>query len=335
MPRVLVAGKLHDSGLDILRAESSITLDYVEDISAEAMEPYLASAEGLLLRTQPLDASAVERGKNLKIVSRHGVGYDAVDVGALNARGIPLAIVGDVNARTVAEHAMLLLLCASRRLLAYDAAVRPSGDWNYRNSLAAREVCGKTLLIIGLGRIGRHLARMASGFEISVVAYDPYMTAAPPEGVTMTDDLKGALETADLVSLHIPKTDRPVLGADEIRCLKPTAVIVNAARGGSIDEDALALALSHGRLQGVGLDVFSAEPPIPDNPIISRPEAVLTPHSASMTVECAERMAMVSARNIVDFFKGELRSDLVVNAAQIGFPPPAGETGSSAGRTPL
>ncbi len=319
VPRVLVAGKLHDSGLDILRGGDGIELDYVEEISLASMEPHLATAEALLLRTQPLAAESIAQSQNLRIVSRHGVGYDAVDVGALNERGIPLAIVGDVNAQTVAEHAMLLLLSASRRLLAYDAATRPGGDWNYRNSLEAREVSGKTLLIIGLGRIGRHLSRMAAGFEIRVTAYDPYAKTPAPAGVEMIGDLDAALAQADLISLHVPKTNRPVLGPKEFALLKPHAVIVNTARGGGVDETALASALSEGRLQGAGLDVFSEEPPEAGNPVLQQSRAVLTPHSASMTVECAERMAIMSARNIVDFFNGSLDPGLVVNAAEIGF----------------
>ncbi|RMF33125.1 MAG: 3-phosphoglycerate dehydrogenase [Alphaproteobacteria bacterium] len=319
MHRVLVAGKLHDSGLAILRAAGDITLDYVEDLGAEAMLARLPQAEAVLLRTQPFDAATVARAPALKIVSRHGVGYDSVDVAALTARGIPLTIVGDVNAQTVAEHAMLLLMAASRRLLAYDRAVRPGGDWNFRNSLAAREICGKTLLIIGLGRIGRQLARMAAGFSIRVLAYDPYLATEPPEGVVMVADLAEGLRAADLVSLHMPRTDSPVLGAAEIAMLRPQAVIVNAARGGAVDEDALASALSAGRLHGAALDVFEREPPQPGAAILARSEAVFTPHSASMTLECAERMAVMAARNIVDFFRGSLDPALVVNAAEIGF----------------
>lgn len=317
MPRVLVAGKLHESGLAMLRAAPEIELDYVEAVDAAAMAPYLDSAEAVLLRTQPLDSDAIARCASLKMVSRHGVGFDAVDVEALNARGIPLAIVGDVNARTVAEHAMLLLLAASRRLNVYDGAAR-GGGWRYRNSLEAREVFGKRLLIVGFGRIGRHLATMAAGFGIEVTAFDPYLSDPLPEGVTRATDIEAALAEADLISLHTPKTDRPMLDAGRIARLKPSAVVVNTARGGGIEEPALADALHAGRLHGAGLDVFSVEPPEKDNPLMDCRNAVLTPHAASMTVECAERMATVAARNIMDFFNGCLDPSLVVNARAIG-----------------
>ena len=318
MPRVLVAGMIHDSGLTLLKAEPDIELDHVETLDPNALDPFLSKAEAILVRTQPITADVVARCPALKIVSRHGVGYDSVDVAALTARSIPLTIVGDVIARSVAEHAMMLLLAASRRLPLYDAASRPGGDWGYRDSLAAREISGKRLLIIGLGRIGRNLAAMARGFGIEVWAYDPFLSGPPPADVALIDDLGAALPDVDLISLHAPKTERPILGAAEVARLKSSAVVVNAARGGAVDEAALASALSEGRLQGVGLDVYSTEPPAADNPVIGLPEAVLTPHTASMTQECAERMAVVAARNIVDCFNGRLNPDLVVNGEAIG-----------------
>jgi D-3-phosphoglycerate dehydrogenase len=319
MARVLVAGKLHDSGLALLTARSELRIDYVEEISEAAMAPFLEDADAILLRTQRLDAEAIARCRRLGMVSRHGVGFDAVDVGALNARGIPLAIVGDVNAQTVAEHAMLLLLSASRRLIQYDAATRPGGDWGFRNSLSAQEVAGKTLLIIGLGRIGRHLSRMARGFDIEVIAYDPYLTQPAPLGVRVVDDLDAALAEADLVSVHVPRTDTALIGRRELALMKPSAVLVNTARGGSVDENALADALTEGRLFGAGLDVFVDEPPTIANRLTTCRTATLTPHSASMTAECAERMAVVSAQNILDFIDGKLNPELVVNAREIRF----------------
>lgn len=319
MPRVLVAGKLHDAGFDVLRSAANLDIDYIETIDEPSMQPFLKDANAVLLRTQPFSASSIAKCRDLRMVSRHGVGYDSVDVEALNHRKVPLAIVGDVNAQTVAEHAMLLLMSASRRLLQYDAATRPGGNWEFRNSLSAREISGKSLLIIGLGRIGRNLARMAAGFDIRISAYDPYMQDAPPAGVAMVDDLPKALAAADLISLHVPRTDTPLIGAAEIALMKPTAIIVNTARGGTIDEAALAIALKARRVFGAGLDVFEDEPLTIANRLTSSGQAILTPHSASMTMECAERMAIAAAKNVVDFMSGRLDPTLVVNAGQINF----------------
>jgi len=317
MPHLLIAGKLHPSGLELLRA-APVTYDYVEDISEPSYQPHLAKADGLVIRTQPLSAASIAKAPNLRIVSRHGVGYDAVDVPALNTRRIPLCIVGDVNSSGVAEHAMMLILAATHRLVAADRATR-AGNWGWRNGLQTHEVAGKRLLIVGFGRIGQKLAGMARAFGMLVHAYDPFISPAHwPEGATRVGDLAEALAMADAVSLHLPRADRPVLGVAELGSMKPTAVVVNTARGGLLDEVALADALREGRLGGAGIEVFDAEPPAIDHPLFGIERAIVTPHNAALTVECAERMAIASVRNVLDFFAGKLDPNLIVNAAAIG-----------------
>ncbi|MDP3196890.1 hydroxyacid dehydrogenase [Tabrizicola sp.] len=317
MPHLLVAGKLHPSGLDLLRS-APVTFDYVEEISEPSYQAHLPKAEALVIRTQPLTAASIERAPGLKIVSRHGVGYDAVDVPALNARGIPLCIVGDVNSSGVAEHAMMLILAATHRLIAADRATR-DGDWGWRNGLQTHEVAGKRLLILGFGRIGQKLAALARAFGMEVHAHDPFIPAESwPEGAARASDLAQALAQADAVSLHLPRADRAVLGTAELALMKTTAVVVNTARGGLLDEVALADALRAGRLGGAGIEVFDAEPPGMDHPLFGLDQAVLTPHNAALTVECAERMAIASVQNVLDFFAGKLDPALVVNAAAIG-----------------
>ena len=318
MPHVLVAGKLHPSGIALLDQAEGISYDYIEEISEESYAPLIAKADGLVVRTQPLSAGTIAAGTKLKVVSRHGVGYDAVDVYALNARKIPLAIVGDVNSRSVAEHTMTLLLAATKRLLRYDQACRGERDWGYRNSLEAQEVFGKELLIVGYGRIGRHLAKMAAAFGITVAIYDPYLPDdVDTPNIIRKTDLNAALSEADFISIHVPRTDRPVIGADEVSLLKPNAVILNCARGGVIDDVAIAQAIRENRILGVGIDVFAEEPPAPDHPYADLDAAVLTPHSAGMSLECAERMAVVSVQNVLDHFNNCLDDNLVVNSHEI------------------
>lgn len=317
MPHLLVAGKLHPSGLDLLRA-APVTFDYVDHISEPSYQAYLPKADALVIRTQPLSAASIAKAPGLQIVSRHGVGYDAVDVAALNARGIPLCIVGDVNSSGVAEHAMMLILAATHRLIAADRATR-GGDWAWRNGLQTHEVAGKRLLILGFGRIGQKLAALARAFGMEVHAHDPFIPADRwPQGATRATDLTQALAQADAVSLHLPRADGAVLGAADLALMKPTAVVVNTARGGLLDEVALATALSAGRLGGAGIEVFDAEPPAKDHPLFGLDQAVLTPHNAALTVECAERMAIASVQNVLDFFAGKLDPALVVNATAIG-----------------
>lgn len=317
MPHLLVAGKLHPSGLDLLRS-APVTFDYVEEISEPSYQAYLPLADALVIRTQPLSLASIAKAPGLKIVSRHGVGYDAVDVPALNARGIPLCIVGDVNSSGVAEHAMMLILAATHRLIAADRATR-DGNWGWRNGLQTHEVAGKRLLILGFGRIGQKLAGLARAFGMEVHAHDPYIPEGSwQEGAARATDLAQALAQADAVSLHLPRADRAVLGTAELTLMKPTAVVVNTARGGLLDEVALADALRAGRLGGAGIEVFDAEPPGKDHPLFGLDQAVLTPHNAALTVECAERMAIASVQNVLDFFAGKLDPALVVNAAAIG-----------------
>lgn len=314
MPHILIAGKLHPSGLALLEASPGVTFTHIEDISEASYQDHLARADGMVIRTQPMGAASVAKAARLQIVSRHGVGYDAVDVAALNARRIPLCIVGDVNSVSVAEHAMMMILACAKQLVRSDRAVR-TGPWGWRNKLEQGEVAGKRLLLIGYGRIGRHLAHMAAGFGMQITAHDPYLMAQGwPEGaVAPVADLAEGLALADFVSVHIPKADGPIIGAAELAGMKRGAIIVNTARGGIVDEAALADALRSGQIAAAALDVLDTEPPDPDHPLLAFDQVILTPHTAGLTAQAAERMAIASVQNVLDHFKGNLDPKLVVN----------------------
>jgi D-3-phosphoglycerate dehydrogenase len=319
MPHILVAGKLHPSGMALLEAAKGVTFDYVQEVSEPSYAALIDKADGLVIRTQPMSAATVARASKLKIVSRHGVGYDAVHLPSLVERGIVLAVCGDVNSVAVAEHSMMLLLATVKQALRADRSVR-SGHWAWRNLLQAQEVMGKNLLIVGYGRSGRHLARMAGGFGMTIRAYDPFLEKAGwPEGnVAPVSSLHAGLAWADAVSIHVPRDDKPLLGADELALMKPTAVLVNSARGGIVDEAALATALETGSIAAAGLDVFEDEPLKPDSRLIALDNVLLTPHIAGLTEGCAERMAVGSVQNALDFFNGSIDPRLVVNRAQLG-----------------
>ncbi len=318
MPHILIAGKLHPAGLALLDATAGVTYTHVEEISEASYQDHLEQADGMVIRTQPMTAASVAKAARVQIVSRHGVGYDAVDVAALNARGIPLCIVGHVNSVSVAEHAMMQILACAKQLIRSDRAVR-GGPWGWRNKLEQGEISGKTLLIIGFGRIGRHLATMASAFGMKIVAHDPYLAAKgwPDGNVACVGDLSAALAGADFVSVHIPKADKPIIGAAEIASMKRGAIIVNTARGGIVDEAALCDGLRSGQIAAAALDVFDAEPPQADHPLLAFDQVILTPHTAGLTAEAAERMAVSSVQNVLDFFAGRLDPALVVNAAAL------------------
>ncbi len=319
MPHILVAGHIHEAGLELLGSAPGITFRLINEITMESYAPFAGEADAILIRTQRLPAAVIADAPRLRIVSRHGVGYDAVDVAALNARGIPLAVVGDINSRAVAEHTLMLMLATARKAIAYDAATR-RGPWNYRNSFESVELDGKTLLVLGFGRIGRRVAQLAQAFGMTVLAHDPFVADGDMRklGVEPAETVDSALGKADFVSLHVPLSPAgAAIAGPQIARMKPSAIIINAARGGLIDEAALDHALREGKLGGAGLDVLAAEPPPSDHPLLANPKVTFSPHTAGLTQECAKRMAISAAQNIIDFFNGKLDPQLVVNAKQV------------------
>jgi D-3-phosphoglycerate dehydrogenase len=219
-----------------------------------------------------------------------------------------------VNSVSVAEQAMMLLLAAAKRAIRSDRAVRIA-EWGWRNRLEQSELWQKRLLIVGFGRSGRHLARFAAGFGMAIRAFDPFLAGRgwTDKAVSSVADLSEGLAWADYVSVHAPKTTKPIIAEAEFAVMKPTAILVNTARGGVVDEPALIAALLEGRLAAAGLDVFDNEPPSPENPLCAMDQVILSPHIAGLTTECAERMAISSVQNVLDFFAGNLDPALVVN----------------------
>ena len=312
MPHILIAGKIHPAGMALLEATEDITYASVTDPDPAAYLPFLPETQGLILRTQPLTAEHIAGATRLKIVARHGVGYDAVDIQALSARNIPLAIVGDVNSRTVAEHALMLLLAAARRVIKSHTAV-VNRQWAYRNTFEANELDQKRLLIVGFGRIGRHLAGMVQGLGMQVAVFDPFLKTAP-KGIIHAETLAEGLKTADCISVHVPDTGEVLFDAAAFDMMRPGVIFVNTSRGAVVDEQALAAALANGRVGACGLDVLAEEPPPENHPLLNLPNVILTPHTAGLTAECAERMSRVAAQNVIDFFNGCLDAELIVNS---------------------
>lgn len=315
MPHLLVAGKLHPAGEALLQRlqGQGVTVDYVTEISEPSYAPLIHRADALVIRTQPLSAATVALAGRLKVVSRHGVGYDSVDLDALNGRGIALTIVGDVNSVSVAEHAMMQLLAGAKRALRADRSVREPGRWGWRNRLEQQEISGKNLLILGYGRTGRHLARMAAGFQMQVRACDPWLERAGwPDGPVRPVSLEEGLAWADCISVHVPRGDRPVIGTAEIARMKPGVLLANTARGGVVDEAALAGALASGHVGAAGVDVFETEPP-EASPLFACDTAILSPHIAGLTADCAERMAIAAIGNAMGYLDGSIDPDLIVN----------------------
>lgn len=320
MTHVLIVGRIHKAGLAVLE-KGGATYELLDPPSEADTIAKTAGADAILVRTAPISAATIAAGNRLKVISRHGVGYDNIDVAAASLRAIPVTVVGDVNAVPVAEHTLMLMLALAKRTVAYDKATREN-RWNVRDSFGGIELAGKTLLLLGFGRIGREVARRARAFDMKVVAFDPYVTAAQAEaaGATLAPDLIAALRQADFVSVHMPLTEetRGMLGGNAIEEMKPSAFLICTARGGIVDEEALCKALAVGRIRGAGLDVYLEEPPPPDDPLFKLDNVVLSPHCAALTEECAIRMAEISAQNCLDAIAGKLRPELIVNRAALG-----------------
>jgi D-3-phosphoglycerate dehydrogenase len=316
MPRVLLAGRIQPEGMAVLRTRRDLVVEEMEDTGPEAFVARLPDADALLIRTAVLPREALVQASRLKVVSRHGVGYDNIPVDALTAKGVPLAIVGGIHSDTVAEHAFFLMLALAKAGLRHDRAVR-AGDWNIRNALEASELGGKTLLILGFGRIGRALTRRALAFDMKVLAYDPNVPAADiaVTGAVPVDDWRAALGDADVISLHLPRLreTESMIAAPELALMKPTALLINTARGGLIDEAALAEALRAGKIAGAGIDTFDEEPPRLDHPFFGLDRVILSPHLAGLTQEAAAKLSIAAAENVLAALDGRLDPVLVVN----------------------
>ena len=314
MPHLIIAGAIHESGIALINTRKDFTYTYLSKNDDLSYRKLIKHADGLVIRTQPLSRTDIFSSQKLKVVSRHGVGYDAIDVNALTEKSIPLAIVGDVNSQSVAEQSMTLLLAAFKRLIKSDRAVRV-GPWNYRDQLESQEVHGKNLLILGYGRTGRRLAKLAAAFDMNVHAFDPYVEIDQFCNVPVKkiDNLKDAIADADCISVNMPRMESPLIAKKEFDCMKTGVVIVNTARGGIIKEDDLIEALSNGKVGAAGLDVFDHEPPLSDNRFGALDQVVMSPHVAGLSKESAEAMAVSSIQNVINFFDGNLDMSLVVN----------------------
>lgn len=320
--KVLVVGRIHPSGMQVLQERPGLQVEQFEDPAVVLPVDALHGVDAVLIRYGVLTEQHLAHATRLRVVSRHGVGVDNLPVEALSARGIPVTVVGPVNSVSVAEQAFAMMLALTKHLAGYDAAVR-RGDWGIRESLAPRELAGRTLLLLGFGRIGRELARRAQAFDMEVRVHDPAVApeAAAAAGVRLVEDWRAQLGEVDVLSLHLPLTpvtrrivDDAVLGA-----MKPTALLLNTARGGLVDEAALHRALS-GRMAagGAGIDTFEQEPLPASHPLLALPNVLVSPHSAALTAEAAERMGVVAARNVVAGLDGCTDPALVFNRAALG-----------------
>ena len=305
MPRVLVSDKLEAAGLTLLR-EAGIEVDNRPGLTGPALQEAIRAADGIIVRSgTQVTAELLEDPGKLRAIVRAGVGVDNIDVGAATRAGIVVMNTPGGNTVSTAEHTISLLMALARHIPFADTSTK-QGKWE-RGKFVGTQLAGKTLGIVGLGRVGREVARRAAGLDMKVVGYDPFMAPDKAaqlgiESVTAIDQL---LPRCDFLTVHTPLNDetRNLIAARELALMKRGARILNCARGGIINEEALAAALRSGHLAGAALDVFVPEPPPTNHPLLNLPNVVVTPHLGASTVEAQESVASEAAQLLIDFLK--------------------------------
>jgi D-3-phosphoglycerate dehydrogenase len=317
--KICITESMSGPGRQLLMARDDIELvEFPNMISAgdfDAMLKAQAPVHGVALGATRFGEAQLQAAGDIKVVTRIGVGYDAVDVAALSRHKVPLMVAGAANSPSVAEQALFMMLSLAKRAVEMHALVK-DGQWARRLGLLPYDLYGKTVLIIGFGRIGTRTAKRCLAMEMKVLIFDPYKPAAEVKaaGCEPVADLDAALPRADFVSIHCPKTPETVgmFDAARLRRLRPSAYLINTARGGLIDEAALVAALVAGHLAGAGLDVFEQEPPPSGHRLFELPNVIMAPHVAGVTREAVDRMSEQTARNILSALDGDpIRANVI------------------------
>ena len=318
MPKIAIVDKIHSDGIKLLEDNPKFQYEIIEDLSKKNLISKLPIFDGITLRRGKIDAEILEKCKNLQVISRHGVGYDNVDIKFLKKNNITLLVTATTTALSPAEHIMFMILNISKGIDLYDSAVR---DGKFDSVMHMKnnnnfELVNKKILIIGFGRIGRKLIKRCLGFDMKVYAYDPFVDQKTIKsfGGIKVNDLNDGLKEADILSLSVPLTEKThnMINLEKMKIMKKSAVIINISRGSVVNEKDLNEALNKGIIYGAGLDVFEKEPPDDDNPLLKNKRIVLSPHAATFTNECRSNMSVETVQNVIDFFENKLNKSMIV-----------------------
>jgi D-3-phosphoglycerate dehydrogenase len=305
--KVLLPQDVAQPGKDYLR-ECGYEIKMGSGITADAIATDVVGCDAILARTAPFPAKVFEAGQKLKVISRHGVGYDNIDVAKATELGIWVTFAPESNANTVAEHAIGCILTLARNFIQLDRETR-AGNWGIRDKLLGADLSGKVLGIVGLGKIGRRVAKKAAqGLDMKVLGYDPYLTAEQvAEFAAPAKSFEEVFTASDFVTVHIPggAATKGIVNKKLFALMKPTAFFINASRGDVVAEPDLIEALRNGAIAGAAIDVYEKEPPPKDNPLMGMRNVLLTPHNASQTRECMIRMALHAAQGIDEVLSGK------------------------------
>ena len=315
--KVAVLGKVDQKGLSFLK-ENEFKVIEIENFEIQNLKEQLKDVDGILLRTTKLDKEILQHCDNLKIISRHGVGYDNVDLDFLNENKIALCITSTSNAVSVAEHVLSFFIYLTKNLSLSDSLVK-EGNFEKRSQLPNFfELYKKKVLIIGFGRIGKEVAKRCLGFDMEVYVYDPFLdNEIIIRNQCIPIEKNQGLAIADFITIHLPLNGdtKNFISQTELNVMKKNSILVNTSRGGIVNENDLCIALESKKIQGAGMDVFVSEPPESSHPFFKLDNILLTPHNAALTLECRERMSLEASQNIVFFLKNmsELNVENLVN----------------------
>ncbi len=315
MLKVALVGEFHDVGKIFLKNKNFDIIE-IQNYDFEYLKKHLASCDAIGIRTAKLPKEVLSECKKLKIVARHGVGYDSIDLDYLNQNSIPLAITGSSNAVAVAEHVIAMFLGISKKIVECHKTVE-GGNYTTKTMLQNTvELYNKKFFIIGYGRIGKEVAKRLAAFDTEIFVFDPYLQES---GVDISPfkfvDLEYGLKEADYVTIHIPLNNntRDFISQEELKLMKNGSILVNTSRGGVVNQKDLLEALKNKKLLGAGLDVYTNEPPLKDDPILSAPNILFTPHNAALTIECRMRMSLETAENITSILENRPNKENIVN----------------------
>jgi len=317
MYKIGIIQKIHDKGLELLDANKNFEYEIIDDVSEENLLKKIHLYDGVTLRVSKLSNNLLSKATKLKVISRHGVGYDNVDTTYIKKNNVALLITATANAIAVSEHVFYLMLTISKNFLNLDNEIRAGNFKTNINKFETFELHNKEILIAGFGRIGKNLIKKCIGFDMNVKVFDPFVDEKIINnmGGKKVDNFDGALKTLDFLSVHMPLNEKTkdLINLKKMKTMKKSSVIINTARGGIVNETDLNQALNEKTILAAGLDVFSNEPINLDNPLLKNKSIILSPHTAALTNECKIRMGKETAQNIIDFFEKKVNKNMLVN----------------------
>lgn len=316
MKKIAIIENIHEDGLRIINENPDYSYEIINDSSENNLIKKLPEFDACTLRVSKLDSKILSNCKKLKVISRHGVGYDNVDLEYIKNNDIALLITASANASAVAEHVMMMMLNISKSVSSYDKEVRFGNFRKNSNNIQTLELMNKNILIAGFGRIGRSLIKRCIAFEMKINVYDPFVNdeVISALGGKKIQNLDSGLKECDFLTIHMPLNSdtKNLINYERLKKMKKNSIIINTARGGIINEIDLDKALNDNVIFGAGLDVFEKEPIDKNNVLLNNKKVILTPHVATNTDECLSRMSVETVKNIIDFFENKIDNSMIV-----------------------